>query len=342
MGVLYLAKKYMVPSLAEKCTEYLQDNLDPSNVFGILPQAQNFEEQNLVDQCWKVIDKETEEAVKSAGFATIERSLLEAVIERDTLNIQEMELFKAANLWATKRCEEQGLSTDGNEKRRILGERIVKGIRFPVMTQHEFADVVLDCKILTQDESYTIVKYLNSIRNTPVGFPETKRTGLKELFERCCRFGSVVHTGSGYSYSPGKKDCLLFMVDKDISLLGVTICGSRNCDYSVAIKIRRINDFDNCDLCSKIGTFSSVCIKSDLVSYYGFNVFFDSPVDIKKGFRHRLEASISGCANSCFGQDGQPSVVYSGVRFDFSNSSYSTNGTNVGRGQFPGFLFTVK
>ena len=85
-------------------------------------------------------------------------------------------------------CEEQGLSTDGSEKRRIPGEQIVKGIRFPVITQHEFADVVLDCKILTQDESFTIVKYLNSIRNTPVGFPETKRTGLKELFERCCRF----------------------------------------------------------------------------------------------------------------------------------------------------------
>ena len=34
MGVLYLAKKYM-PSLAEKCTKYLQDKLDPSNVFSI-------------------------------------------------------------------------------------------------------------------------------------------------------------------------------------------------------------------------------------------------------------------------------------------------------------------
>ena len=40
MGVLYLAKKYMVPSLADKCTEYLQDNLDSSNVFSILPSAQ--------------------------------------------------------------------------------------------------------------------------------------------------------------------------------------------------------------------------------------------------------------------------------------------------------------
>ena len=40
MGVLYLAKKYMVPSLADDCMEYLQDNLDPSNVFSILPSAQ--------------------------------------------------------------------------------------------------------------------------------------------------------------------------------------------------------------------------------------------------------------------------------------------------------------
>jgi len=27
MGVLYLAKKYMVPSLVKRCTEYLQDHL---------------------------------------------------------------------------------------------------------------------------------------------------------------------------------------------------------------------------------------------------------------------------------------------------------------------------
>ena len=43
MGVLYLAKKYIVPSLADKCTEYLQHNLDPSNVFSILPFVQIFE-----------------------------------------------------------------------------------------------------------------------------------------------------------------------------------------------------------------------------------------------------------------------------------------------------------
>jgi len=342
MGVLYLAKKYMVPSLADKCAEYLQDNLDASNVFDILPQAQKFEEEKLVHQCWKVVDQQTEEALKSDGFATIERSLLEAVVERDTLNIQEIELFKAANLWATKRCEEQGLSIDGSEKRRVLGERIVKGIRFPVMTQYEFAAVVLDCKMLTQDEAFSVVKYWHSVPDTQVVFPEAKRSGL-ELFERCCRFGSVVNTGSGYPYSPDKQDCLYFEVDKDISLLGVTLCGSRNYEYSVVLNVTYLNEWQLTNLRTATGKFSSEFIKSTLIcSYYGFNVIFDNPVDIKRGVTYHLEASISGSANSCFGQNGQQSVVCSGVKFDFKNSFYSSNGTIIERGQFPGLLFVVK
>ena len=205
MGVLYLAKKYMVPSLTDKCTKYLNDNLDPSNVFTILPQAQKYEEKNLVDNCWKVIDEKAGEAIKSDGLATIERSLLEAVVERDTLEIEEVELFRAVNLWATRRCEEQGLSTDGSEKRKILGERIVKGIRFPVMSQHEFADVVLDCKILTQDEAFSIVKYFSSVPDTPVVFSEKLRIGSRRSLERCYRFRSVDETGSGYPYGALKE-----------------------------------------------------------------------------------------------------------------------------------------
>ena len=73
MGVLYLAKKYMVPSLAENCTKYLQDHLGPSNVLSILPSALKYEEKNLVDRCWKLIDDQTKAAVKSDGFAAILR-----------------------------------------------------------------------------------------------------------------------------------------------------------------------------------------------------------------------------------------------------------------------------
>ena len=39
MQVLYLANKYIVPSLAEKCTAYLRVNLKASNVFCLLSHA---------------------------------------------------------------------------------------------------------------------------------------------------------------------------------------------------------------------------------------------------------------------------------------------------------------
>ena len=155
MQLMYLAKKYMLPSLADKCSAYLQENLNASNVFHVLPDAQKYEEKDLLDHCWKVIEKETEEAVKSDGFITIESSILEELVENDLLNAKEVELFKAVDCWAVNECRKQDLKAEGSvTERRILGERIVKGIRFPLMEQTEFADFVLDSDILTKKESY--------------------------------------------------------------------------------------------------------------------------------------------------------------------------------------------
>ena len=59
-----------------------------------------------------------------------------------------MELFKPVACWAKKECEKQGLSVEESVKRRILGERIVKGIRFLVMEEKEFVEFVLDSDII--------------------------------------------------------------------------------------------------------------------------------------------------------------------------------------------------
>ena len=187
MGVLYLAKKYMVPSLVAKCTKYLQDNLDASNVFDILPTADKYEEKVIVDQCWEVIDKQT----NSDGFLTIQRSILEAIVVRDSLSIEEVDLFQAVDFWATKQCEKNGSTASGELKRRILGERIIKAIRFPVMTQREFAAVVVEKRILTPDELVRFFQFFSATLTSSVGFPETKRSGP---VLRCGRPELVVET----------------------------------------------------------------------------------------------------------------------------------------------------
>ena len=71
MQVLYVAKKYILPSLAEECIDILIRNLDVGNGLSLLSHAeQSDNEKCLVDRCWELIDRETEEAVKSTSTST--------------------------------------------------------------------------------------------------------------------------------------------------------------------------------------------------------------------------------------------------------------------------------
>ena len=341
MAVLYLAKKYMVPSLAIKCTEYLQNNLDPSSVFNILPTAEKYEEEELVDRCWKVADNETKVAVKSDGFATIERSLLEAVVSRDTLTIEEIDLFKAVDQWATKECEKQGLAVNDDQKRRILGEKIIKAIRFPLMEQDEFASAVLDASILSPNEVVTFFKFFSSSLTSPVGFLDTRRSVAKAktvVIYRCGRFESMSVDGW---YNGGVfKDFLGVTVNKDITLHGLCLFGSKNNSYTVSLEIKDARN--NLCLVSKSGTFSSKLLQYKLADYHGFEVLFDSPVNLKKNIKYRIEALVSG-PKSVKGERGSCTVQCDGVTFTFSDYTpgRGNNGTSPTQGQFPEFLFSV-
>ncbi|XP_078361274.1 BTB/POZ domain-containing protein 6-like [Oculina patagonica] len=344
MGVLYLAEKYIVPALADKCTEYLQENLDPLNVFSILPTAQKYEEKNLVDQCWKVIDRQTEEAVKSDEFATIERSLLEAVVERDTLSIEEVNLFKAVNLWATKECERLGLTVTGENKRRILGEPVVKGIRFSVMKQTEFAIVVTDSNILTPEEVNTIFKYYSSAENFPLDCFESKRSGPigDHNIHGCSRFEFVEDTSDrGWDYDCEISDYryIDFVVDKDIFLHVLRLFGSENNDYSVTLTLKE-GENNPAVVSIKTGIFYSELLENTNGDFYGFEVLFDTVVECKKNTKYQIEALISG-PPSWVGNGGISTVVCSEVTFTFSGEDTTGNGTCILFGQFPEVLFSI-
>ena len=116
----------------------------------------------------------------------------EAVVKRDSLTISEVELFKAVDLWAAKECERQGMSTDGSAKRSILGESIVKEIRFPLMKKEEFATIVPDSRILTSLEAKNIMSNFNSVYQHQSVSKETKELahvnhvfGIAMLWKGC-------------------------------------------------------------------------------------------------------------------------------------------------------------
>ena len=333
MQLLYLSKKYMLPSLAEKCSAFLKENLNALNVFHILPDAQKYEEKDLMNHCWKLIETQTEEAVKSEGFVTVERSVLEELVEKNSLNIKEVELFKAVDCWAENECKKQGLVAEGSAKRRVLGERVVQGIRFPVMEQTEFADIVLDSEILTPKETNRLVKYFNSVLHDSVGFLETERTGERtaEGKQVISRFRSL-ERGWYYGLEP---NCICFDVDKNIHLHAIHFFGSDKYQYSVTLEV--LDHSSDISVRRQEGNFLSKQIQCEIGDHQGFDIVFEPPIAIKANKWYQIRAAITGPPSWC-GTNGCSPVEKAGVTFHFLPVSHpSSNGV----GQFPKFVFTL-
>ena len=334
MRVLYLAKKYLVPSLGDKCSKFLRDSLGPSNVFSILPHAEKFEDKELENRCWQMIELNAAEAVTSNDFVTVERSQLKSVVKRDRLNIKEVELFKAVDRWAMHKCKEQGLAADGQAKRRIIGEEILKKIRFPLMSQMEFASFVIDSNILNLQEVGDMMKHYNKVLTSPLPFAQSSRLGV--VTNRCQRFAHFKQPGTNlgrWSYVRGP-DSLCLSVDKAINLLGVQHFGCEGGEYTVSTKITNVTRGSSQVKTS--GTYS--CEKDRDHAYYGFDVLFNSPVILEPGNTYKIISNIKG-PQSWYGEQGKVVVETAGVGFTICTSDKPNNGTNETIGQFPGFLF---
>ena len=234
MQVIYLAKKYMVPSLADKCTEYLRKNLEASNVFSILPQAQKFEDKDLESRCWEVIESDTEQALISDEFLTLERSIVESVVKRGILKVKEVDLFRPVDRWTTKELERQGKTPSRKIKREILGEEIVKAIRFSLITEKEFASVVLDCDILSEREICDMIKHYNDVDlKSPLAFVHSPRT-----LRRCCRFGEIDRFPLTRGGCYDRTCALKLTVNKPVRLHGVQHFGREGSNFTVSLEMK--------------------------------------------------------------------------------------------------------
>ena len=126
------------------------------------------------------------EVLTSDDFVVVERSLVESVVKREGLNVKEVKLFEAVNRWAEKKIEKQGIASDGNAKRRIIGEEIVREIRFPLMLEKEFASFVIDSNIsVNMQEVGDMIKHYNQVLTSPLPYLQSPRFGV---LKRACRF----------------------------------------------------------------------------------------------------------------------------------------------------------
>ncbi len=110
--VMYLAKKYFISSLTEKCCKVLEAHIKLDNVFWVLEQAVHFDEKGLEENCWSTFLTNTLECVNSEAFCYIGLHTLNALLKIETLAITEVKLFKGVLRWVDSECEGQGINIE--------------------------------------------------------------------------------------------------------------------------------------------------------------------------------------------------------------------------------------
>lgn len=336
MQVSYLAKKYMVPELEVVCTKFLTENLSPENVFDILPHAKKFDDKQLVVRCWEVVDTSAQEAMKSETFPSITKELLLEILKRDGLAIYEIELFQAVDRWAIAECERKDLEPTNDNKKIVTGEEVVNNIRFPLMTQAQFAETVPSSGLLSKDEIIELFMWFSSVSVSNLRFMKRPRKLFSpRAFSRCKRFPQVSH---GWGYSSGIADGLVFSVDTPVFIGGVRLFGSLGFAYDVSLKIYSLTEErleSDQELYSVEGSFMTDTEKTN--GYYGFDVLFDQLIPLSHNVQYRVCAMISG-TSSWYGSSGLGMVECDGIHFRFTSQT-SPNGTNDSGGQFAEILF---
>ena len=327
MQVAYLAAKYMVPSLSKKCAVFLGNNLDSSNVLGVLKHAQKFSNKHLLNFCWDYVEQLTMRVVKSNEFFGIEKSLLQELVERDTLNIKEVELFQAVDGWAEQECKRLNLKSEGSVKREILGEEVIKKLRFPLMEQREFMEIVTVTKILTQDEASNVVAQFDDPNVLPVhGFSKTERVGPPM---RCCRYhkGHKDVSVTICCNKPATFEPITLTVDKNVLLHGVSLFFEEcECDMyakvSATVKVYVGGEMRGDSLFySQTGTYEVNVQKNIDRIYHGFDVLFDKLLVLRRNVEYCIAVSHDMPSISFFYDYGDWNVVdCHGVTFSFMDT----------------------
>lgn len=327
LATLYAAKKYIVPYLARECVSYLETSLSARNACVLLSQSRLFEESELMQRCWEVIDAQAEEALGSEGFCDIDFHTLETVLSRETLNAKEKSVFAAAVRWAETECTRLDSELTPENRRKALKKALYL-IRIPTMKLEEFANDAAQSGILTLQETTNIFLYYTAHNKPKLPFPVVPRKGLKPRV--CHRFQSSAYRSNQWRYR-GRCDSIQFCVDQRIFIAGFGLYGSSigAAEYRIKIELKRNGII--------LGQRNTKFFSDG--SSNTFPVYFDNPIQVEPDTFYTASATLDGPELSFFGQEGMAEVTIGKVTFQFQCSTDSTNGTGVQGGQIPELIF---
>ena len=324
-----------------------EPELTTDNAFGVLYLAQKYIVPPLADKCWAFIDKNTCACLESDNaVSSLNQEMLASLSKRDTLQInKELELFEAMKHWAQKRCKAEGLEPTGEAMGRALGN-VEDLVRWPTISQQDFAFYVEPTDMLTDKQSLDIFRYHSgaaTARKRKYCEIYRARTISDAALHECCR------ELKGISISEGNFEEISEHLDfraesRNVALKGVhLITETKNRQVKLrsgkivkpvcTADVRLLNQ-DGDEVAIKIGDFPEEQMDESraydpfchqrLGGKYGIVVEFNNPVLIRKALDYKLEIKFQRADRTALHgieASSSESVTADGVRFWFGGTS---------------------
>ena len=188
--VLELSKQYIIPSLSEKCRQFITCKPTVDNVLAVLNRSELLMDKELTNVCLKIIAYKTRNVVNKDSFLDLSLAALEMILALENPKILEVDLFLAVDKWCSHQLNKEPQKNSGKTKRNVIGEAI-KHIRFPTMSMQDFSKHCIYSDLLT-DQEIKDVMHIISLREKDqkedvlerVPFPKNPRRGYQQTHRR--------------------------------------------------------------------------------------------------------------------------------------------------------------
>lgn len=288
MGVNYLAKKYIVPALEKKCSAFIEAAVHATTVFRLLSYAREYKDEFVEKTCWEFLDSETREAVNSECFCQVDKDVICQLLSRDTLHIKEIELFMAVKKWTDVQHSDDSNEASNGEHTKESINKVVNLIRYPLMSQREFAEHVAKSRLLQHEDVINMfLKFNDTLEDeTVLLFSQVPRRG----YYRCSLWEHVYDTLDVATWDMDTSrmpNTLTFSSNSNILLCGVGLYGSDNNNDSYTFQVY-VSDEEDTMLLQSEGSFSchSQC--------FAYDVIFNKPVKVHKNVWYTIQATVDG------------------------------------------------
>lgn len=116
-----------------------------------------------------MIMNKTHKILESEAFLSISRDTLSNILDIETCEVKEVDVFKACLKWARQTCGHGQMEATGMNLRAALGDCITK---FKFSDVGDFARDICPSGVLTRDEEYGILRHLvdRQVIPAPPGF----------------------------------------------------------------------------------------------------------------------------------------------------------------------------